>query len=139
MIKCEICGAVEVKGKWYAPGKYTGDLSGAEFDIGICPGDDKLAKHEVDGVVTLTGTFIAEHNDEIFNLIDNVCDAKLERNIAARIFEIAKERDKTVIETTDAHLAAAIGNEIKDAFDGELSIRWRDNAPQVRVDWHRDG
>ena len=58
--------------------------------------------------------------------------------MAARIFEIKREGDGLVIETTDEHLAERIGKEVEKAFKGDLEFKWQKKDRFVRVSWQRE-
>lgn len=138
MIRCRKCGAVQDHGKWYAPGTFTAKIDEGQITEGICPGDERIDKQEISGVVRLEGSFIDVHLQDMLNLINNVAKDKVERNIAARISKLESQAGRIDIETTDAHLAEAIGRDIEKAFDGDLQIKWKEGTSQVRIEWKRE-
>ena len=103
----------------------------------MCPGDQRLERRQVEGVVRLEGAFMLEHQEEIRNLVDRVARQGRKRNVAARIFEITLENGALTIETTDDHLAERIGKEVEKAFKGDLEIKWQEKDHFVRVVWKR--
>lgn len=138
MQKCKVCGALQVDNKWYAPGTYDKKVDDKALEPTICPGDEMLQKGDIKGVVRLSGSFIDDHEEEILNLVRNVAREKLERNISARMFDFEPVKGSSInIETTDTHLAVALGKEVEKAFKGELTIDWLEGASSVRVDWVR--
>lgn len=104
----------------------------------LCPGDLRLEKKQVEGVVTLKGAFMVEHRDEISNLVSRVARKGRSRNVAARIFEIRSGDGELTIETTDEHLAERIGKEVEKAFKGNLEIKWQEKDHFARVVWTRE-
>ena len=104
----------------------------------LCPGDVRLQKRQVEGVVTLTGAFLESHRREIINLVRRVAREARKRKVSARIFEVVDEGGKFTIETTDEHLAERMGKEVEKAFKGELVIKWQEKDTFARVAWRRD-
>ena len=55
-----------------------------------------------------------------------------------RIMKVSDELDRVVITTTDLHLPRRIGEALKSAFDGELSLAYDEDGYFLRAEWHRD-
>jgi hypothetical protein len=104
----------------------------------LCPGDLRLERRQVEGVVTLKGGFMSNHRDEIKNLVSRVERKGRSRNVAARIFEMTEQNGELSIETTDDHLAERIGKEVEKAFKGDLEIKWQEKDRFARVVWQRE-
>ena len=49
----------------------------------------------------------------------------------------AERGDRIEVLTTDIHLPQRIGEALKSAYDGELSVRYGSDEYSVRVHWHR--
>lgn len=136
---CERCSAVFDGHKWYDdPEQHSALAKQAEAHVVLCPGDERIAKRQVDGVVSLKGEFLKDHKDEAINLIRNVSSQHRKRNVAARLLEVKDGDGELTIETTEVTLAERIGKEIEKAFSGDLDIDWLQGASFVRVNWHRD-
>jgi NMD protein affecting ribosome stability and mRNA decay len=140
MKECPRCGAVYDGHRWIPePGEeLKRELSKKPHEIKLCPGDQRLDKRQVEGIVRLSGLFMRPHIDEIKNVINRVAREGRRRNVAARIFEVAEEDDTLVIETTDEHLAERMGKEVEKAFKGNLEIKWQEKDTFARVVWQRD-
>lgn len=104
----------------------------------LCPGDLRLERKQVEGVVTLEGGFLESHFEEIENLVGRVARDARRRNVAARILSSTRGEGSLVIETTDEHLAEKIGKEVEKAFKGDLEIKWQKKDTFARVKWRRD-
>jgi NMD protein affecting ribosome stability and mRNA decay len=104
----------------------------------LCPGCERVARGQVDGVVYLRGDFLNAHREEAKNLIRSVAQKKLQKNIAARIYHIEEKKDEIVIETTDRVLAERLGKEFEKAYSGHLDIQWQYHSDFARVYWTRD-
>ncbi|MHB8894033.1 MAG: BCAM0308 family protein [Candidatus Geothermincolia bacterium] len=104
----------------------------------LCPGDLRIEKKQVEGIVTLKGKFLASHKLEINNLVGRVARDARKRNVAARILQSVEDDDTLVLETTDEHLAEKMGKEVEKAFKGALEIKWQKKDTFARVNWHRD-
>lgn len=136
---CGRCSAVYDGHKWYDDVDLHSELErGGTAEISLCPGDERLEKRRVDGVVTLNGEFLRKHKTEAVNLIHNISEKHRKRNIAARLLEVKEENGGIVVETTEVTLAEKIGKEFERAFSGSLNIDWLHGAEFVRVNWKRD-
>lgn len=136
---CSRCMAVFDGHKWfYDEGEYTRLMRNRKIERALCPGHQRIEKRRVDGVVTLKGTFLKNHFDEAVNLINNIADRQLHRNVTARVYNVKENGDGLTVETTDTSLAERIGKEFEKAFSGNLMIQWLRDAEFVRVNWQRD-
>lgn len=137
---CPRCGAVYDGHKWVPEpdDELVKQVKKKSAKSELCPGDLRLDKGQVEGVVTLKGSFMREHKDDILNLIGRVERNGRSRNVAARIYEMTEDDGRFSIETTDEHLAERIGKEVEKAFKGDLEIKWQEKDRFVRVSWQRD-
>lgn len=136
---CSRCMAVFDGHKWfYDEGEHAKLMRRKRADMVLCPGHERIAKRRIDGVVTLRGNFLREHYDEALNLINNIADRQLHRNVASRVYNIEQNGGGITVETTDKSLAERIGREFEKAFNGDLLIQWLQDADFVRVNWQRD-
>jgi hypothetical protein len=137
---CPRCGAVYDGHKWVPEpdDELVKQVKKKSAKSELCPGDLRLEKGQVEGVVTLKGSFMREHKDDILNLIGRVERNGRSRNVAARIYEMKEDDGEFSIETTDEHLAERIGKELEKAFKGDLEIKWQEKDRFVRVSWQRD-
>ena len=102
-----------------------------------CPACQKVAAGYPEGVVTLRGDYLWEHEQEILRLLGNVEQKMSARNPQERIIRMAREEDNLVIETTEEKLAAHLGRVLQRAHKGELKISWAGNPDICRVSWER--
>jgi len=137
---CPRCGAVYDGHKWVPEpdDELVKQVKKKSAKSELCPGDLRLEKGQVEGVVTLKGSFMREHKDDILNLIGRVERNGRSRNVAARVYEMKEDDGEFSIETTDEHLAERIGKELEKAFKGDLEIKWQEKDRFVRVSWQRD-
>jgi len=136
---CPSCYAVCVDQKWDFDEEVRAKvMKGNGWEKQLCPGCERIAKGQVDGVVYLRGDFLETHRQEAKNLIRSVAQKKLHKNIAARIYHIEESKDEIVIETTDRVLAERLGKEFEKAYSGHLDIQWQYHSDFARVYWTRD-
>jgi NMD protein affecting ribosome stability and mRNA decay len=136
---CPSCYAVCTDQKWEFDEKTRQKaMKGNGWEKHLCPGCERVAKGQVDGVVYLRGDFLNKHRKEAKNLIRSVAQKKLHKNIAARIYHIEEKKDEIIIETTDRTLAERLGKEFEKAFSGHLDIQWQHHSDFARVYWTRD-
>ena len=137
---CPKCGAIWDGDRWVPEPeeKLLAEFSRKQHCAELCPGDLRLEKRQVEGVVTLKGKFLASHRDDINNLVARVARDGRRRNVAARVFQTVEENESLLIETTDEHLAERMGKEVVKAFKGDLEIKWQKKDTFARVTWQRD-
>jgi hypothetical protein len=90
------------------------------------------------GVLTMNGPFVAQHKDEIINLIRQWVNGFEQESHRAPPFRIT-ERPASPIKVTfvKAHLARDIGRSLQMKYMGELDIRPEDGGESFRVTWWR--
>jgi hypothetical protein len=103
----------------------------------VCPACRRIADRNPAGIVSLKGSFLADHLTEIDNLIRNTAKAAGLKNPLGRIMDISKEKNAIVITTTDVKLAQKIGREIFKSHGGDLHFQWKGEDDLVRVNWSR--
>jgi len=128
------CGAVFSNKRWHhtdtGPGQHEGD------EI-ICPACRRIADHNPAGIVILSGDFLAEHESEIHNLINNTAQSAAIKNPLGRVMDISTDRDGITVTTTDVKLAQKIGRDVFKAHGGQLHFIWSHAEAPVRVTWFR--
>lgn len=137
---CPRCGAIWDGERWVPEpdAELRKALAGGRGKKELCPGDLRIEKKQVEGVVTLRGAFLESHFEEIDNLVNRVARSARRRNVAARILNSSRADGSLVIETTDEHLAEKMGKEVEKAFKGNLEIKWQKKDTFARVTWQRD-
>jgi len=136
---CSRCMAVFDGHKWfYDEGEHERLVRTRRAEATLCPGHERIEKRRIDGVVNLKGNFLKEHYDEAVNLINNIAEKQLHRNVAARVYNMKQNGNGLIVETTETSLAERIGKEFEKAFNGNLEISWLQDAEFVRVNWQRD-
>ncbi len=143
MIICSRCGAMHDGRKWTYREENEKDKTQNRWvkgrvSVSLCPGCLRTKRGEVEGVVTLRGSFLKAHAMEIGNLIRRTAARVSRRNVGARIIREIQDDDGIVIQTTDQHLAEKIGKEVEKAFKGSLRIMWQEQDRFVRVIWERN-
>ncbi|MDI6816601.1 MAG: BCAM0308 family protein [Actinomycetota bacterium] len=136
---CTKCMAVFDGQKWfYDEGKHSRLTRMRRAEETLCPGHERIEKRRIDGVVSLKGVFLKDHFDEAMNLIENIADKQVHRNVAARVYNVHQNGEGITVETTETSLAERIGKEFEKAFSGDLTIQWLRDSEFVRVSWQRD-
>jgi hypothetical protein len=86
--------------------------------------------------VTARGRFALGHRDEIIRIARNTETAEKREHPIKRIMNTIEDPEGVVFETTELHLAQAIGRAIHGAFKGDLEVAFAEDI--VRVNWSRD-
>ncbi len=104
----------------------------------LCPACQKIRDGFARGFVTLRGSFVRAHGDEIKNLIRNKESRALYHNPLERVIRIRDTADGMVVTTTTEKLAQRLGAMLKKAYKGELEYKWSEDVKLARVTWSRD-
>jgi hypothetical protein len=128
---CPSCGAVFNHGRWQWMPKP------AEAHDHLCPACRRMQEKFPAGYVTLEGEFFDAHRDEILHLARNEEQRAKGDHPLERIMDIQQEGGKTVVSTTDLHLARRIGDAVHHAYQGTLDIKYSPDEYLVRVFWQR--
>ena len=88
--------------------------------------------------MTIGGTFIDRHREEIENLLTNEAERAGSDNPLSKIMTRRQTPAGLIVETTTEHLAQRIGHALKKAFHGEVSYQFSHENKVVRVSWVRD-
>ena len=128
---CPKCGAVFHAGRWQW-------LSRPEKPHELlCPACHRVHDQVPAGYVTLTGTFLEQHRDEIMRLVRNHAEKARAEHPLQRIIG-TEDRDAGVtVTTTDIHLARGIGEALAHAYQGELEFHYNKDQKLLRVHWER--
>lgn len=129
---CSDCGAVFHKGRW----TWADAPPGAHRVI--CPACARARDKIPAAFLTLQGTFIAPHRDEIMQLARNHAQREYVEHPLKRIMDIEEANGATKLSFTEAHLARDIGEALHDAYKGELNYHYADEDIMLRVNWTRD-
>ena len=129
---CPDCGAVYHAGRW----QWSDVPAGANEER--CQACHRLRDKYPAGELTLSGGFVAEHRDEIVGLARNTETRENGEHPLHRIMDIAEDKDRIVVTTTDIHLPRRIGDALHDAFEGDLDINYTKETYFIRVSWTRE-
>ena len=90
------------------------------------------------GWVDLSGEFMKKNEAQVLALVRNEEQRTRTEHPLERIMAVDKQADKTVITTTDLHLARRIGDAVQSAFHGKLEIKYSKDESLVRVYWSKE-
>ena len=90
------------------------------------------------GVLTLSGTFLAGHRDEVLGLLRHVEASERRRHPLKRIMRVDEDAGGMHVATTDMHFARRLGNAVHAAWAGTLEGGYPAQASLLRLHWHRD-
>lgn len=130
-IACPGCGASYDKGRW-TWAKPRPDAASRK-----CPACRRIEDRYPGGYVTLSGPFLGEHHDEILALLRSREARERSEHPMQRIIAVEPKPEGLVVTTTDAHLARALANALRDAFKGEVDIHQSEDEALVRATWRR--
>jgi NMD protein affecting ribosome stability and mRNA decay len=103
----------------------------------VCPACMRIRDEFPAGFLALSGDFLAEHEEEIRQLISNHEDKEKSQYPLQRIMDIEDTADGLMVTTTDMHLARGIGEALHKAYQGELEYRYNPGQALLRVSWSR--
>jgi NMD protein affecting ribosome stability and mRNA decay len=133
---CTKCGAVYRHKRWSLELPVS-ELKGVTVRKVMCPACQKTRDRYAGGIVTLRGSFLKEHNDEIVRRIKNEEARAKKVNPLERVILLKNGGDVVEVQTTSERFAQRIGREIKRAYKGKVEYHWSADDKFVRVDWQR--
>ncbi|MCL5103789.1 MAG: BCAM0308 family protein [Armatimonadetes bacterium] len=137
---CRQCESVFAAGRWYMKGQHPGkkhDLGGQKHET-TCPACRKARDTMPGGVLTLSGSFVTGHQDEILNLIRNETNDAMGFNPLERVMSMETVGDQMRLTTTNDRLAQRLGKAIHKAYSGNIEYKWSGDTKLARVNWRRD-
>ena len=134
---CRECHAVYRNRSWNLDADAYKDARREDHQLTTCPACLKVEQNYAEGVVTLSGSYLWEHEEQIRNLIRNEEERALNNNPLERIVRQKREGDRLILETTDIKLAEHIGRAVHKSHHGELHLSWEGNPATCRVSWQR--
>lgn len=129
--RCATCGAVYRAGRWQ-----WADAAATRSST-MCPACKRIHDHLPAGWLILEGEYVALHGPELAQIARAQAQQQRDEHPLHRIMDIATKTDRIEITTTDIHLPRRIGEALKRAHDGELSITFSEDAYEIRVHWRR--
>ena len=128
---CPQCGAVFHKGRW------TWKAKPIRAQETLCPACQRINHQSPQGLLTVSGPFAIEHQQEILSVIRHEeARAKAEHPLS-RIISVEEKGNGMMIATTDTHLPRRIGEALRHAYQGEFSLHYNDDTQFARVTWTR--
>lgn len=131
---CPDCGAVFLAGSW----KWSRPEEGHPVSEKRCPACRQIQDDYAGGELTLSGSFLAGHREEILNRVRNVERAAKGEHPLQRIMRIDESEGQVVIRATSEHLVARMGKALKRDFNGELELGYVAEEKFARAHWRRD-
>ena len=129
--RCPKCKATYLKGPW------TWRPAPENAASHTCPACLRIADGLPAGYVTLRGAFVPQHRSEVLNLVMARAERAKEEHPLQRIMAVETTAEGTLVTTTDTHLARGIAQALRDAFKGEVSLRYSKAENLLRATWTR--
>lgn len=135
---CTDCHAMYRNKRWMTdPVAYSLAVNDRQTRKVTCPACRKTADGYAEGIVTLAGEYLVEHEEEIRNILKNEEERIRARNPLERIMRMETTGDELRIETTEQKLAEHLGRTLHRAHQGELQVNWSGDHAVCRVHWER--
>lgn len=130
---CKVCHAVFCGGRWQRAEAWPLDAHPT-----LCQACQRTRDDYPAGVITLTGSFVCAHKDEILGLVRHHEQEENAEHVLHRIMRLEEGPASVVIQTTDLHLPRRIGEALRRAFKGELHLQYEGEGCFLRVNWRRE-
>lgn len=136
---CTECNALYQNKRWFFDEKLSRRLAGTDqVRQVVCPTCRQIKEQYPEGILTLSGDFFKDRQEEILTLLKNEAARVSSRSVQDRIIKMTKEgKGKLVVETTTEKLAQRLGKAVYRAYKGDLDFRWSEMNRFVRVYWSR--
>jgi NMD protein affecting ribosome stability and mRNA decay len=129
---CPDCGAVYHAGRW----QWSEAAKAAQPTR--CPACQRIQEQCPAGFLTLSGAFLAAHQDEIRQRLYKVVECAKAEHPLQRLMALQEAVDGSLQATfTAPNLARAVGEALQDAYQGDLDFDYQPGEYLLRVRWHR--
>lgn len=129
--RCPECGVVFHHGRW------TWGAAPRDAVPTTCPACLRIQDRFPGGYLTLKGPFVQAHREELRQLVQAREAYERAEHPLERVMDIGERAESLEITTTGNHLARAIGNAVRAAYDGQLKVRYQSDENLVRAVWTR--
>ena len=129
---CPQCGAVFHKGRW------TWDTTPPKARETLCPACRRINASTPAGSLTMKGTYLRAHRQEILNLARNEEAKEKAEHPLSRIMSIKEDGDTLVLSATDTHMVRCVGEALHHAHQGDFKIQYGGDGQSARAVWARD-
>lgn len=130
---CPQCDAIYRKGRWTWDEEPNGETHSQ-----LCQACRRINDRYPAGELTIQGSFVAAHKQDILNLSKNIEEAERAEHPLNRIMDIEDLGDDLRITTTDIHLPRRIAEALNNAWNGELDMHYDEDGYFIRLAWRRD-
>jgi len=135
---CANCGAVLHHGRWaYDETRRQTLLATEQARETLCPGCQRAREGLPEGVVSLTGEYLAEHEAELLSTIWTHAKAANRKDPTQRIIDALRDGERLEIWTTTPRLAQKLGRALSDAYKGSLKHNFSRGDRLLRIEWRR--
>jgi len=104
----------------------------------VCQACQRIADHCPAGILTLGGTILRSHSDEVLAIVRHQHEAEKAEHPLNRIIGIRRIEDGLEVTTTDVHLPHRIGEALRRAHHGDLTVHYDKDESFARVHWQAD-
>ncbi|MBN9511687.1 MAG: ATPase [Alphaproteobacteria bacterium] len=129
---CPQCGAVYHHGRW----QWAAPPPGAHS--AVCQACHRVNDNFPAGILAIGGRFALRHRDEIRRIVQRQEEIEKPEHPFNRIIRLRDEPGGIVVTTTDVHLPRRIGEALKAAYDGALTLDYDEDGYFLRARWQRD-
>lgn len=126
---CPQCHAVFHDGRW------SWCKMPEQAHAALCPACRRINDNYPAGFVTLEGPFFESHRAEVMSLVLHEEQRAQSEHPLQRIMGVERQASGVVIHTTDIHLARALGEAVRHAYQGELDFHYNPEEALLRVHW----
>lgn len=127
--QCPACRAVFRAGRW------SWDGAPAEAHQALCPACRRIKGRNPAGYLKLRGPSLADKRDEILALVRHEAAREGKEHPLSRIIAVEEGKQEIVVSTTDTHLPQRLGEALRHAHHGELTLRYSKDQQLVRAWW----
>lgn len=131
---CPDCQATFQKGRWCweAPSSVAASHR--------CPACQRIRDGVPAGELTLSGSFLASHSEEVMRLVNNTDERMRLDHPLERLIDTSGDpaTGPVLLRFTGIHATHGLGKALVKAFGGSLDAPYPDAGPPMRARWQRD-
>jgi NMD protein affecting ribosome stability and mRNA decay len=132
---CSGCGIVYYHKSWHHALEDWKHLSGEEMiKFVLCPACRMIQDKKFEGELTISGIGSGKLKEEIRGALQNSGGLAFRRDPLDRIIEIADEKNRLVVRTTENQLAVKLAKKIKLTFGGKMTVSHSREEDVIRAE-----
>lgn len=136
---CPSCSAIFERKRWFENQTRARELAADRTTALVrCPACARQKANYPEGILTVTGAFVAAHHDDILHTIVSTSKRERAHDTLCRLLDVRASGEGMTVKTANERLARKLGHVLHSSFGGELTFVFSHDDRLTRVHWNRE-